>query len=121
MRQALFFIVFQLLPALSLASCDTDASTCTGDGCDLDFTRGGNDAGDSTDSSSESEADTGGEGDLVCCNCVCYTIINPTLGTEEQEEVLISGKDISCESECRAACARMNWNIQRYYRIPCPE
>ena len=59
--------------------------------------------------------------ELVCCQCTCYTVINPVLGTEEENVETISGKGISCEAECRNTCDSMNWDIRYHAKVNCPK
>ncbi len=61
------------------------------------------------------------EEELVCCQCTCYTVINPTLGTEEEETEIVSGKGISCKAECSNHCSQMNWDIRAHSKVDCPD
>jgi hypothetical protein len=58
---------------------------------------------------------------LVCCQCTCYTVINPTLGTKEEENRPVEGNGINCETECRYACGETNWELSRHTKIECSE
>ena len=110
------------IAGLSLtAACITDEVSCVN--CNATSTQGSDeDAG--ADSASDSQRDSASEsssdsGELICCACTCYVVIDPTLGTEEEKEILVSGVNISCESECRDTCEQMNWDIRYHVRIQC--
>lgn len=61
------------------------------------------------------------EKELICCTCRCFTVVNPTLGTEQVEDRETEGKGISCNSACRDECEATNWDLRQHARIPCDE
>ena len=59
------------------------------------------------------------DGKLVCCQCTCYTVVNPTLGTTKEEVRPVEGNGINCESECRYSCEETNWTLRKHAKVVC--